>query len=62
MSGNRLGCTDLVADVGLLCSFLGERMDCERCRPTLNDSALKDFLTLVDLFAPYRDEKLSDGR
>lgn len=49
-------------DVGLLWSFLGERTDCERCRPALNDSVLKDFLTLVDLLVPYRDEKLSDGR
>jgi len=49
-------------DVGLLWSSLGERTDCERRRPALNDSVLKDFLTLVDLLAPYRDEKLSDGR
>jgi len=49
-------------DVGLLWSFLGDRTDCDRCKPALKDSVLKDFLTLVDLLAPYRDEKLSDGR
>lgn len=49
-------------DVGLLWSFLGDRTDCDRCRPALKDSVLKDFLTFVDLLAPYRDEKLSDGR
>lgn len=48
--------------LGVLCSLLGERTDCERCRPALNDSVLNDFLTFVDLLAPYRDEKLSDGR
>lgn len=48
--------------LGVLWSLLGERTDCERCKPALKDSVLNDFLTLVDLLAPYREEKLSDGR
>lgn len=48
--------------LGTLCSLLGERTDCDRCRPALKDSVLNDFFTLVDLLAPYREEKLSDGR
>ena len=56
-------------EVGLLCSRdFGDFTDDERCSPVfercipaLKDSALKDFLGLEDLFAPYLDEKLSDG-
>lgn len=46
---------------GLVCDFVeGDLCDSARCKPVLTDASLKDVLVLVDLPAPYRDEKLSE--